>query len=47
MYIGTFTWDREAMCTVVDVVHGSLIPTLDLSYGHVMTTILHRVVTAH
>ena len=38
MSIGAFCCDREAMCKAVDVVHGSLITTLDLSYGHVLTT---------
>ena len=39
--------DREAMCKAMDAVHGSQITTLDLSYGHAVTTILCTVAPVH
>ena len=44
---GTFRCDTETMCKAVNVMHTSLITTLDLSYGHAVTTILHSVAAVH
>ena len=47
MSIGAFRCDRETVCKAMNVMHMSLITTLHLSHGHVVTTILHSVAAVH